>query len=75
MRRTLIHIVPIADERDHDERDDCWCDPTVERTARAKIVTHNAADMREEYEKITGDALPGKAWMCVKNKVPMEFDY
>jgi hypothetical protein len=51
-QRGDVHILPIRDLRDHDERRTCWCDPTVMAVdgSRACVVTHNSADGRELVE-------------------------
>jgi hypothetical protein len=38
----------------------CWC-PTAEHDEGSILFVHNSADLREEYEKVTGDALPGNS--------------
>jgi hypothetical protein len=68
----VMHIIPVADERDHDKTADCWCDPSLEITNGSRIFTHNSADMREEFERCTGDALPGKAWLLVELTSPSD---
>jgi hypothetical protein len=70
----VMHIIPVADERDHDEGPGCWCGPSFQRCNGSHIWTHNAADMREEYERATGEAMRGKPWICVKDGVPIEND-
>ena len=49
-----LHILPINDLRDHDEKDDgsCWCTPSIAQKDRGRIITHNSADGREILEKL-----------------------
>jgi hypothetical protein len=65
-------VIPIGDEREHSESADCWCGPTAEHDEGSILFVHNAADMREEYEKNTGDSLPGKQWLLVTLSCPSD---
>lgn len=54
----MIHVLPINDEREHEETTTCWCEPLVEwsnpKTGEAYsegLVIHNAADCREIIEQ------------------------
>ena len=49
-----LHILPINDLREHDEKDDgsCWCIPSIAQKDRGRIITHNSADGREILEKL-----------------------
>jgi hypothetical protein len=49
----IVHAVPIGDLRDHDtaSRGACWCRPLIEEVSNGYVVTHNAMDMRERYER------------------------
>lgn len=49
---TNIHCLPIGDLREHEEKETCWCRPTVDDG----IVIHNALDQRERWE--TGELKP-----------------
>jgi hypothetical protein len=66
----IQHVTPIDDEREHVEAADCWCGPTAEHGEGSVLFIHNAADMREEYEKVTGDGLPDKPWLLVELTSP-----
>lgn len=56
-----IHVVPVRDLRQHNDRSrHCWCNPRVERIDPETgepypydnaLVTHNAADGRELVER------------------------
>ena len=47
----FIDIIPLNDLQPHTRGKDCWCNPTVKESGD---VVHNAADMREEEERIHG---------------------
>lgn len=56
--RSMLHLLPIRDEREHEETTMCWCNPTVEFTDpdtgeaySEGLVIHNAADCRELIEQ------------------------
>lgn len=42
----VLHVIPLNDLYEHAECEDCWCDPEVSD----RIVIHNSADRREDYE-------------------------
>jgi hypothetical protein len=66
------HVIPIDDEREHSEFADCWCHPTAEHDEGSILFVHNAADMREEFKKMTGEGLPGKQWLLVELMSPSD---
>lgn len=35
-----VHIFTLSDQRKHDDKPTCWCEPEVESTARFRIFTH-----------------------------------
>jgi len=41
-----LHVIPIADSRDHQCKSDCWCKPTLDE----HVVVHHAHDQREQSE-------------------------
>jgi len=48
-----VHVLPINDLSEHDERPDCWCGPT--RTYRSDetgvcVLVHHSLDKRELSE-------------------------
>lgn len=45
-----IHVIPIADLREHDEHSDCWCGPEVQLVDHDWVLTHHALDGREHAE-------------------------
>jgi len=47
----MQHVVPINDLKEHEQSEDCWCEPVVD----GGVVIHNAIDEREKYE--TGERL------------------
>jgi hypothetical protein len=47
----MIHIIPINDEREHDELTSCWCEPKLITDEPEMIVVHRAADGRELVEE------------------------
>lgn len=47
----MIHILPINDEREHEEETTCWCNPKLITDEPEVIVVHNAADCRELIEE------------------------
>lgn len=53
MRRDwkMIHVVPLNDEKEHEDSSDCWCGPTVEWEHAEPLCIHNAADCREIVEQ------------------------
>lgn len=46
-----IHVLPINDLREHQERRECWCLPRVDATSETAVITHHAADGRELVER------------------------
>jgi hypothetical protein len=62
------HVIPVDDEREHDETPYCWCGPdgTEVDAGGATIWVHHAADLREAYEQITGEAYRGRTWTRVE---------
>lgn len=51
--REIVHVVPMADIRDHDThtRGACWCKPDIGGDGRGYVVTHHSADGREMHEE------------------------
>ena len=49
-RGSDVHVIPIADLRDHDETRACWCVPAVIVELYGDVVVHHAADGRELVE-------------------------
>lgn len=54
----MIHVMPMNDDREHEETATCWCKPIVEdrdrKTGRmyaTPIVIHSAMDGRELIEQ------------------------
>lgn len=45
-----IHIMPIDDIFEHEETENCVCDPGIEDRNGYRIVIHNAFDGREKWE-------------------------
>jgi hypothetical protein len=62
------HIIPLEDDREHDISTWCWCGPeSVEvKDDGTTLWVHQAADMREAYEKATGEAYKGRTWTRVE---------
>lgn len=51
-----MQVLPINDIKQHQEGDECWCHPRVwyaEDGDETPIITHHAADKREESEDIS----------------------
>lgn len=49
-----IHVMPVRDVQEHDEKRNCWCEPRVEYPnplTRRAVVVHNSADGRELIER------------------------
>lgn len=57
----LRHCIPLNDEREHAIAVDCWCNPHTDKD-EPRVWIHVAADMRDAYEQIIGEGLPGKQW-------------
>jgi len=54
-----LHIVPLADFREHDIDMHCWCHPTLDdgwEYGQEKIYVHHSMDGREQFEE--GKRLP-----------------
>ena len=43
---SMVHVVPVADLREHFLTQSCWCQPRVEEG----VVVHHSLDRREERE-------------------------
>ena len=71
-----FHILPLNDDREHEESAECWCDPLAsyidEETGlpypnNGLFIIHNAADHREFVEVALGEPMgPDKKWMSVR---------
>jgi len=54
--RAHFHLLPIDDLREHQESEQCWCQPQVQvfrktgLVRQARLITHNALDGRELVE-------------------------
>lgn len=48
-----IHVLPIADLREHEESIACWCVPMLQQVedSTSYVVVHHAADGRELVEE------------------------
>lgn len=44
------HVIPVDDLREHVERSDCWCEPTIDDEVHNMYV-HHSLDRREFYEQ------------------------
>lgn len=50
-RRRAVHVLPVNDLREHDETEQCWCQPRVERVRAGRyLISHHAADGRDLIE-------------------------
>ena len=48
-----VEVLPWADAKQHDEGDECWCHPIVEKREGSRpLITHNAYDLREHVERL-----------------------
>lgn len=47
----MIHVLPINDEREHEELTSCWCNPQLITDEPELIVVHNSMDGRELIEQ------------------------
>lgn len=47
-----VHVLPVADIREHVESDDCWCEPRIEGETWPFLVIHHSADRREVTEVV-----------------------
>ena len=45
-----IHVMPVNDIFTHDQTVNCWCAPVVEEYDEGRVVIHNSADNREDFE-------------------------
>lgn len=64
-----IHVIPIGDEREHAVSSWCWCLPDRDVDPDAAegdppVYVHNSVDMREEFERQTGESYKGRLWGC-----------
>jgi hypothetical protein len=66
MSLRVQHVIPCDDEREHDLSSWCWCCPDLVPVGESTLYVHHAADLREAYENLTGDPLPGKFWIRVE---------
>lgn len=47
-----VHVMPIDDLRDHEEKRTCWCQPVVtQEPDEEALVVHTSADGRELVER------------------------
>lgn len=47
----MIHVVPVKDEKEHEDSSACWCKPVVEWEHAEPLCIHNSADGRELIEQ------------------------
>ena len=47
----IIHVLPVNDLREHEEKTECWCSPQHEYVGAGEVVIHNSMDGRELYER------------------------
>lgn len=47
----IWHVIPLNDLQEHEESEACWCRPDVDYVGVGTVVTHNAKDDRESYER------------------------
>lgn len=60
-----LHVLPLNDEREHEETDYCWCFPALREND--SLVVHNSADCRETSEVATGEGMgPEKRWLVIE---------
>lgn len=50
-----VHVLPVADTREHDELRQCWCRPRIDEQSGHAVVVHNSADGRELFEPDHGE--------------------
>jgi isocitrate dehydrogenase kinase/phosphatase len=62
------HVMPAYDDREHQFSPWCWCGPDEVRVGKSRLYMHHAADMREVFEKATGEAFKGRIWTRVEVK-------
>ena len=66
----MINVVPLNDDRQHVHTAECWCEPVSHCQDKAgvvyprgPIVVHNAADCREQVERLIDEgAGEDKRW-------------
>ena len=51
MGMNIIHVLPVNDLREHEEKTECWCSPQHEYVGAGEVVIHNSMDGRELYER------------------------
>jgi hypothetical protein len=72
-----IHTVPAGDSTHHVIAKSCWCYPVEspvddvdpDGTYLPTIVAHNAQDLRDARERVSGKGTPGKGWDNVCEEV------
>lgn len=48
----VYHVIPVADLKDHEDSQNCWCKPEIEKVRGGGVmVSHHSLDGREFYEK------------------------
>jgi hypothetical protein len=62
------HQIPLEDDREHFLSSWCWCGPesVPVKADGTTLWIHHAADLREVYEKATGEAYRGRTWTRVE---------
>ena len=50
---TMISVIPLNDDREHESGETCWCNPMVEDG----MVIHNSSDCRESVERLLGETV------------------
>lgn len=64
----MIHVIPINDDRGHEQSLDCWCKPVRRREAGQFVMVHNSADGREWVEREIGEGVgQDKQWGVFKD--------
>lgn len=66
MAAQTIEVIPVADEHEHIDGLSCWCNPSVSHSNGVPLIIHNAADRREEIERLTGVGFPDRPWITVE---------
>lgn len=46
----VYHVLPVNDEREHQESYQCPCNPVVENEGGNMVIIHNSFDGRENFE-------------------------
>lgn len=59
----MTHVIPINDLKPHEPTEECWCFPLV--VPDLHMVTHNAKDCRERFERQNRPTRNG--WEIVKS--------